>query len=116
MKEIYTQQQYGVMCEIFFFSVCVAVCTDCDVFVLFSPLPVFSISSISLPASSLTLTVFLCCYLSTAHQASPAGYAAEPLPHRTKQPGIHWYAAHRGPWSTCQPHKSELVGYKPQII
>lgn len=68
------------------------VCIDCDVFVLLFPLPVFSISSISLPVFSLTLTVFLCCYLSTAHQAPPAGYAAEPLPHRTKQPGIHWYA------------------------
>lgn len=67
-----------------------------DFYVLFSPLPVFSISSVSLPASSLTLTVFLCCYLSTAHQASPAGYAAEPLPHRTKQPGLHWYAAEQG--------------------
>ncbi|KAF1391888.1 hypothetical protein PFLUV_G00046740 [Perca fluviatilis] len=37
-----------------------------------------------------TARFFLCCYLSTANQATPAGYAAEPLPHRTKQPGIHW--------------------------
>lgn len=78
-------------CVIFFFF-WEFVCIDCDMFVLLFPLPVFSISSISLPVFSLTLTVFLCCYLSTAHQAPPAGYAAEPLPHRTKQPGIHWYA------------------------
>ena len=87
---------WNVFCS--FVVLCVAVCTDCEfcfVFLsVFFPPPVFPIS---LPASSLTLTVFLCCYLSTAHQASPAGYAAEPLPHRTQQPGIHWYAVRCDP-------------------
>ena len=87
---------WNVFCS--FVVLYVAVGTDCAfcfVFLsVFFPPPVFPIS---LPASSLTLTVFLCCYLSTAHQASPAGYAAEPLPHRTKQPGIHWYAVRCDP-------------------
>lgn len=51
----------------------------------------FQSSSFSSSSSLPPLTVFLCCYLSTAHQTSPAGYAAEPLPHCTQQPGIHRY-------------------------
>lgn len=78
-----------------FFLVGVSVLTN---MYLFSPslLPVPSGSlppPSSLLLSSLPLTVFLCCHLSSAHQAPPVGHAAEPLPHPAKQPGLHWYAA-----------------------
>lgn len=43
------------------------------------------------------LTVFLRCCFSTAHQAPPAGHAAEPFPDRTKQPGLHWYETQQAP-------------------
>lgn len=55
----------------------------------------------SLPA------VFLCCHLSSAHQAPPVGHAAEPLPHRSQQSGLHWYATPTPPaWLSARPRSS----------